>query len=134
MNRITAAAAAIVLFASPAALAQQANLAGDWTGGYISADGADVNTFDIKMVQAGEYLSGTIVEVNTFGDTSKALFLTSTLKGTIKGAQVAFVKTYDGAGGVTHSVSYRGVLSSDGRRVRGTFDAGGPAGAFEMVR
>lgn len=110
------------------------NLTGDWTGGYISADVADVNTFDIKMSQRGTALTGTITETNKFGDTGQALFLTSTLTGTFVGGEVKFVKTYDGSGGASHAVTYQGRMDRTGRRVRGTFNAEGNTGTFEMVR
>jgi hypothetical protein len=109
-------------------------LAGDWQGGYISSDGADVNTFNVKLAQAGGAISGTIYEVNAFGDTSRALFLTSTFNGTVSGRQVRFTKTYDGSGGASHSVTYSGTLEANNRRVRGTYNASGATGTFEMVR
>ncbi len=110
------------------------NLTGDWTGGYISSVGADVNTFDIKLQQRGQALTGTITETNAFGDTGQALFLTSNLAGTFVGGEVKFVKTYDGSGGASHAVRYQGRMDSTGRRVRGTFNAEGNTGTFEMVR
>jgi hypothetical protein len=109
-------------------------LTGDWVGGYVSADGADVNTFNVKMRQTGGTISGTIYEVNAFGDTSRALFLTSTFTGTVANRQVRFTKTYDGSGGQSHSVVYTGALEPNGRRIRGTFTVGGAPGTFEMVR
>ena len=109
-------------------------LAGDWQGGYISSDGADVNTFNVKLAQAGGTISGTIYEVNAFGDASRALFLTSTFNGTASGRQVRFTKTYDGSGGASHSVSYSGTLDGNNRRVTGTYNADGATGRFEMVR
>ncbi len=111
-----------------------AGLTGEWAGGYVSANGADVNTFTVKMRQTGGTISGTIYETNVFGDTSRALFLTSTFAGTIANRQVRFTKTYDGSGGVSHSVVYTGALEPNGRRIRGTFNADGAAGTFEMVR
>jgi len=119
---------------APVALAQSAGVAGEWRGGYISSDRSDVNEFRITLQQAGSTLSGTATEVNIFGDTNRALFLTSTLSGTISGATVQFTKRYDGSGGVSHAVTYRGVLEANGRRVRGTYNADGATGTFEMVR
>jgi hypothetical protein len=109
-------------------------ITGDWAGGYISSDGADVNTFNVKLRQTGGTISGTIYEVNAFGDTTRALFLTSTFSGTIANRQVRFTKTYDGSGGASHSVVYTGTLEPNNRRIRGTFNAGGATGTFEMVR
>jgi hypothetical protein len=109
-------------------------LTGDWAGGYVSSDGADVNTFNVKLRQTGGTISGTIYEVNAFGDTSRALFLTSNFTGTVANRQVRFTKTYDGSGGASHSVTYTGTLEANNRRIRGTFNAGGAGGTFEMVR
>jgi len=109
-------------------------LAGEWVGGYISSDGLDVNTFNVKLAQAGGAISGTIYEVNAFGDVTRALFLTSTFNGSVSGRQVRFTKTYDGSGGASHSVTYSGVLEPNNRRIVGTYDASGARGAFEMVR
>lgn len=109
-------------------------LSGDWAGGYISRDGSDVNTFTAKLRQTGGTLSGAIYEVNAFGDTSRALFLTSTLAGTVNARAVRFTKTYDGSGGASHSVVYTGTLEPNGRRIRGTFTVEGGGGTFEMVR
>ena len=111
-----------------------AGLTGDWAGGYVSSDGNDVNTFNVKLRQTGGTISGTIYEVNVFGDTSRALFLTSTFTGTIANRQVRFTKTYDGSGGASHAVTYAGTLEPNGRRIRGTFSASGSTGTFEMVR
>lgn len=111
-----------------------AGLTGDWAGGYVSSDGNDVNTFNVKLRQTGGTISGTIYEVNVFGDTSRALFLTSTFTGTLANRQVRFTKTYDGSGGASHAVTYTGTLEPNGRRIRGTFNASGSTGTFEMVR
>jgi hypothetical protein len=129
-------AAPVAVAVAPAAVAQSASgaLTGDWTGGYLSSDGNDVNTFDVTFDQRGARLNGTVVEVNAIGDVSKVLFLTSTLTGSVNGDQVVFTKTYDGSGGVSHSVIYRGVLEPNGRRIRGSYDASGATGSFEMVR
>jgi len=133
MRMLAIVCVASVALAAPA-MAQQRSLAGDWTGGYISADGTDVNTFEVTLSQAGSALSGTIYESNSFGDQQQALFLTSNLTGKVQNNAVTFTKTYDGSGGVSHSVSYSGRLEPNGRRIRGTFEAGGITGTFEMVR
>lgn len=123
-----------LMTAEPVEAQLSAGLAGQWTGGYISSDGADVNTFDVKLKQSGPALTGTITEVNTFGDRTRALFLTSTLVGNLRGRNVSFTKTYDGAGGASHSVEYNGELDASGRRIRGEYNAEGVGGVFEMVR
>lgn len=126
--------AAIVAFAT-GAVAQAQDLTGRWVGGYISDDGADINTFEFQIESTGRVFAGTGTEVNAFGDASQALYLTSTVSGRINATgRVTFTKTYDGSGGVSHSVTYSGQLEPGGRRIRGSFDAGGATGQFEMVR
>jgi hypothetical protein len=133
------ATAGLATLAAPFAMeavAQQSgqSVSGTWKGGWVSASGEDVNTFDVSLTQRGTRLVGTLTEVNTIGDSATALFLTSTLTGEINGSSVRFVKTYDGSGGVSHSVSYVGTLEAGGRRIRGTFNVSGNNGVFEMVR
>lgn len=123
-----------VFLALGAASAFADTLSGHWTGGYLSSDGQDVNTFEVNLTQAGATLSGTATEVNVFGDTNRALFLTSDLDGKVSGTQVTFTKTYDGSGGVAHSVTYTGRLDPNGRRIQGSYQAGDATGSFEMVR
>ncbi|MDX2235548.1 MAG: hypothetical protein NW200_13710, partial [Hyphomonadaceae bacterium] len=80
-------------------------------------------------------VSGTVTETNAFGDQALALFLTSRVEGSIEGRSVNLTKTYDGSGGVSHSVMYTGQIDASGRRIRGTYTTSGtPEGAFEMVR
>ena len=134
MFRRTFLAAAVFAVAGSALAQSASNLTGTWQGGYVSSDGKDVNTLTINLVQSGSRLTGGMVELNTIGDAEKNLFLTSTLEGTVSGRNVVLVKTYDGSGGVTHSVSYSGTVSANGRTIRGTFDAGGATGAFEFAR
>lgn len=121
---------------APEPAAQQlVSLSGDWSGGYVGDSGADANRFEARLVQRGRALDGTMFETNTFGDTGAALFLTSDLSGAVSGADVRFTKTYDGSGGVSHSVEYSGRVDSSGRRITGTFVlAEGGGGRFEMVR
>lgn len=126
--------AAVTLAGAPApALAH--DLAGRWTGGYISADGADVNTFDVTIAPSqGDRLTGTVIETNALSSGRGVLFLTSRVSGSVVNGVVSFVKTYDGSGGVSHSVSYSGRMDATGRRIAGSYDAGGATGRFEMVR
>lgn len=131
MRTFLAAGAAVAMLAGPVA-AQE--LSGTWQGGYVAATSADANHFNVKLTQQGAKLTGTLTEFNAISDPVATMFLTSTLTGAVEGRSVRFVKTYDGSGGVSHSVTYRGELDPNGRRIRGTYDAGGALGAFEMVR
>jgi hypothetical protein len=125
------------LAAAPIVAAQPAadDLSGGWRGGYLSTDQGDTNTFDMEITQTGNRITGTITEVNTIGNVEGALFLTSDLVGRVEGRTVTFTKTYDGSGGVSHSVQYRGTLDRNNRRIRGTYTVAGTVGGqFEMVR
>ena len=44
------------------------------------------------------------------------------LQGMVQGQNVQFTKTYDGKGGYSHSVTYFGALSGDGRSISGTWE------------
>jgi hypothetical protein len=123
-----------LVLAIPAIAQSPASVTGRWEGGYVGQDMADANTLVVNLEQSGTRVSGGMVELNTFGDASKNLFLTSTIEGTVTGRDVVFVKTYDGSGGVTHSVRYSGTISPDGRRIQGEYVAAGARGAFEFAR
>lgn len=105
-----------------------------WKGVYLPDGSGTPNTFDANVRQDGARITGSMVEPNAFGDQTQALFLTSTIKGSVTGNRVSFVKTYDGAGGVSHSVNYEGQVDASGRRIRGTFSVQGGSGVFEMAR
>jgi hypothetical protein len=127
-------AVALIAVAAPAMAQSAANLTGRWEGGYVGAASDDANTLTVNLVQNGTSLTGGMVEVNTIGDVSRNLFLTSTVTGTVSGRNVVFVKQYDGTGGVTHAVRYSGTISANGRTIQGTYDAGGTTGQFELAR
>jgi hypothetical protein len=127
--------AAVLFAAAGTALAQSAsNLTGRWEGGYIGTNSDDANTLTVNLVQSGTRLTGGMVELNIFGDLKKNIFLTSNIEGTVSGRNVILVKTYDGTGGVSHSVRYSGTISANGRTIKGTYDADGATGQFEFAR
>ncbi|GAM99750.1 hypothetical protein U91I_03405 [alpha proteobacterium U9-1i] len=119
---------------APGASAQQAiDLSGVWQGAFWGADGAGTGfqvTFDDG--QPGGDFVGSSAEPNTFGDNSTR-FLQATLQGNVRNGQFAMLKTYDGAGGVSHAVTYAGQVVSD-RRIVGTWTLPGATGQFEIVR
>lgn len=127
-------ALAALAVAAPALAQSAANLTGRWEGGYIGATVEDANTLTVNLVQNGAQLSGGMVEVNTIGDSTRNLFLTSTITGTVSNGNVVFVKQYDGTGGVSHAVRYSGKVSPNGRTIKGTYNADGASGQFEFAR
>ena len=107
-------------------------LSGRWEGSYGYRDGrAPVPMAVDFRVQGGE-LGGTSSEVNTFGDGAGPL--TADLSGNVRGNTVRFVKTYDGSGGQTHSVTYVGVLDVNAGRIRGTWSLAQLRGVFSLDR
>jgi hypothetical protein len=127
-------ALAALTVAAPALAQSGANLTGRWEGGYVGSNIEDANTLTVNLVQNGTTLTGGMVEVNTIGDASKNLFLTSTIQGTVSNGNVVFVKQYDGSGGVSHAVRYSGKVSPNGRHIQGTYNADGATGQFEFAR
>ena len=103
-----------------------------WQGVY-AGEGNAPTTFTATLSISGNRVAGTMVEPNTFGE-QDVVFLLSDVAGTVNGERVVFIKTYDGSGGVSHSVRYEGVLSSNGRRIAGSWSLDGARGTFEMVR
>ncbi|MBI1187287.1 MAG: hypothetical protein GC206_08160 [Alphaproteobacteria bacterium] len=132
--RVFIVAAATLAASAGAALAQSvSDLSGEWRGSYFSA-AAEQTPFEATIDHSGAAISGTIVEPNGFGDPG-VRYLLAELQGRVRGDVVEFTKTYvDEDGGVTHSVLYRGTLSNQGRRIRGSWTLEGGQGNFEMVR
>lgn len=109
------------------------NLSGQWQGAY-AGEGNQQTFFTVAIDQIGSNFVGAMAENNSFAD-APVVFLVSDIEGRIANGRVSFVKTYvDGDAGVTHSVTYEGRVTSNGRRIRGTWNAGGLTGVFEMVR
>jgi len=123
-----------LLATAPHASAQNASdLSGVWQGVYWGG-GNQPTAFQVTLRDdAGPAISGSIVENNGFGDMNSP-FLLATFSGRTQGVNVSFIKSYDGTGGVAHSVSYEGRLLSNGRRIVGAWTTEGLSGQFEMAR
>jgi hypothetical protein len=134
---------AFLAFALPPALPAQAaappnvvgysasNLSGQWQGVFFSA--GLVTPFNAFIIDDGGAITGSITEINGFGDQSAA-FLLADLQGTVRNGRISFEKTYNGVGGQTHTVRYQGTVSRDGRRITGTWSLDGQGDQFEMAR
>ncbi len=107
------------------------DLSGQWQGVYYN--GGAAAPFDALLIDNGGTLIGSITELNVFGSPDVA-FLLSDVSGTVRNGRVSFEKTYNGVGGVTHTVRYQGGVSRDGRRITGTWTLDGASDRFEMVR
>lgn len=137
MKRFGFTAAVLVLgalaLAAPAWAQAGASLTGVWSG-YYGYDGQpDRVPFQAKLSAAGATFAGTTIEPNTFGEPS-TMFLTANVVGQSANGVVSFVKTYDGTGGQSHSVSYRGTLSANGQCVSGTWTIDAAKGPFQVCR
>lgn len=109
------------------------DLTGRWAGRYYYEDGRDSVPFEINMYANSHNLKGTISETSTFGD-ENAVALFADLKGTIRNNNLQFSKTYDGTGGQTHSIDYRGELDSDKMSAKGRWHLAQASGRFEIYR
>ena len=83
--------------------------------------------FTMWLSIKGKTIKGRIEEPATFGDgTSDKLYANFT--GTLFGDKVSFKKKYDGTGGQSHSVPYRGTL--DGKTIFGVWKMNGQSGTW----
>jgi hypothetical protein len=122
------------LVMSGLAIAQNANIATDWNGAYYypSGDKRSPVPFTLKIQVNGNSFTGRTTEPATFGNgTSSQLF--ANVSGSVTGAGINFVKTYDGTGGVSHSVQYRGTISADGTSMNGAWNIGSFSGRFSAT-
>lgn len=112
-----------------------ASIAGTWTGLYSYPGGKGQVSFTFVFESAG--CLGRSDELNTFGkrDAPKLFAsLTCSSNSLSPGQVVSIKKTYDGTGGVSHSVIYTGVVSADLRVISGSWKIGNQSGPFTMQR
>ena len=108
------------------------SLTGVWQGRYVYGNGQD-RAFLATLMEFGAFLSGTTHELNSDGHGAEEQF--AMVEGSRAGRSVRFVKTYDGSGGWSHSVSYEGTVSSDSTEIDGRWSIENAAsGTFLMMR
>ncbi len=107
-------------------------LSGRWEGSYGYRDGRAPVPMAVDFRVQGGDVGGTSSEANTFGAGQGPL--TAILTGSLRGNILRFVKTYDGSGGQSHSVTYQGVVDADGGRIRGTWNLAQARGVFSLER
>jgi hypothetical protein len=115
----------LVLAASGVQRANAADLSGLWVGYYVYDAANRTERVECSMVleQTNDVLHGRMIEVQTFG-AEPSIGLAATLTGTLEDRALSLVKTYDGTGGQTHSVSYKLKVSQEGRTLEGTWSIG----------
>lgn len=94
------------------------SLCGEWTGVYTHDLGAV--PFNATLEEEDGRLTGRINEPNTFAPTGVARLFAS-LTGSKAAETVRFVKAYDGAGGVDHTVAYDGACDAAFVEIRGVW-------------
>lgn len=98
-----------------------------WNGVYAYDNAQPPVHFTMTVTTKGKTMTGRLEEPATFGDgTSDKLF--ADISGTMFGFKVSFKKKYDGTGGQTHTVDYRGTV--DGKTMFGTWEVTGLAGTW----
>jgi Caspase domain len=111
------------------------SLSGTWNGTYFYPNGTQSVGFTFSFGSNG--CSGRGEEPNTFGDKSapKLFANLSCAVTTLSPGQVVTIKkTYDGTGGVSHSVIYTGTVSPDLRSISGRWAINATRGTFRMSR
>lgn len=110
-------------------------IAGVWKGTILYLDGRAPKPFTFTFDAVG--CRGRGDEPNTFGDqTSTRLYsnlecATNTLS---PGQIFTIKKTYDGTAGATHTVFYKGTVSSDAREISGQWNTSHTHGNFVLQR
>jgi len=117
---VGSAVCALALMIAVAA-SQAADGTTTWKGSYAYVDGRPAVRFTLTLTTKGKTISGRVVEPATFGDGSSDNLIAN-ITGTSFGYSVSFVKTYDGTGGQSHSVNYRGTI--DGETMYGFWQIG----------
>lgn len=111
-----------------------ASLTGIWQGLYSYSDGREGAPFVATLMELGGVISGTTHEPCPTGDSPCGLAFAE-VAGRREGRTVTFAKTYDGTGGLSHTVLYEGTLSSDGTEIEGAWTIPGDrSGRFMMIR
>jgi hypothetical protein len=109
-------------------------LTGVWHGLYSYPRYFEPVYFVATLVSFGKGFSGTTHEalVGAHGAPLKAF---ASVDGAHEDHAVSFLKSYDGSGGMRHSVSYDGTLLADENEIDGTWTvAGSWSGRFLMIR
>jgi hypothetical protein len=119
----------------PPAPSPWGSISGNWSGTYYYPNGTQSVAFTFNFGSAG--CTGRGEEPNTFGNKSAPkLFanLSCSVSTLSPGQAVTIKKSYDGTGGVSHSVIYTGTVSADMRTISGQWAINTTRGNFTMSR
>jgi len=111
------------------------DMQGTWRGYYRyspRSSNAPVEFVLRLKVQDGA-VTGTTVEPRTFGK-GPSEYLYANIRGQVTPeGRLSFTKSYDGTGGVSHSVKYTGWLDLDARRITGEWVISSTRGSFDLA-
>jgi hypothetical protein len=110
------------------------DLTGAWHGQYSLPNvvGTPV-PFEASLIATEDFLGGTITEKATEGPI-KGRVLCASISGSRAGPLVSFIKTYEPDCTPYTTVTYEGVVSSDGQEISGDWTIGKWTGRFLMIR
>ena len=114
-------------------------ITGTWSGTYFYADDGTHPRppvyFSAELALEGSTLRGHMIEPNTFADSPQAE-LHARVEGTVhEDGSLTFFKIYDGAAGISHTVTYEGHLDESRIRAEGRWNVRGTdGGPFIMSR
>ncbi len=109
-------------------------LTGAWHGQYsLPHSIATPVPFEASLIATDDFLGGTITEKATQGAIMGRI-LCASISGSRAGKLVSFVKTYEPDCEPYTSVTYEGVVSSDGQEISGDWIIGTWTGRFLMIR
>ncbi len=111
-------------------------IAGVWSGHYFYPNNSNPPVpFELRVTSTqGVTFRGRTSEPNTFGDPGVRALYADVVGSVGLYSSIRFEKTYDGTGGVDHSVNYAGTLDAAGQRIEGSWSIGNTGGRFEMQR
>jgi hypothetical protein len=109
------------------------DLTGVWFGEYTYPLDHPPVSFIANIDDRGGLIEGRVDEPNSTG-MPFADRLYARLAGTRNDRYVVLTKTYDGTGGVTHSVAYTGQVDEEGNTIEGIWRVAGWSGRFSMTR
>lgn len=108
------------------------DVTGVWYGRYFASSAeVEENSFIAHLDEMAGEVSGTITEPDTNG---MAEVRRAFVDGDRMGSRLRFMKQYDPAGPLAHSVAYAGTISDDGTEVTGEWRFSGYHGSFVMNR
>lgn len=108
------------------------DVTGVWYGRYFASSAeVEESSFIAHLDEMAGDVSGTITEPDTTGmEEVRRAFV----DGDRMGSRLRFMKQYDPAGPLAHSVAYAGTISDDGTEVTGEWRFSGYHGSFVMNR